>query len=94
MIFGISGILSVEQGLNSILGKIHHIENVNVSYVILMISAAFEGNALRIALSVFKETIESRGEKVSLGNLIKEFHESKDPSILTVIAEDSAHYLE
>src|SRR5918912_3191433 len=57
MIFGISGILSVEQGVGSILGKTHHIENINVSYVILIISAAFEGNALRIALSIFKETI-------------------------------------
>ena len=93
MIFGISGILSVEQGVGSILGKIHHIENINVSYVILIISAAFEGNALRIALSIFKETIEARGEKINFSSLIKEFQESKDPSILTVIAEDSAALL-
>jgi cation diffusion facilitator family transporter len=90
MIFGISGILSVQQGIGTIFGKVHHIENINISYIILAISAIFEGNALRVALNLFKQTIESRGEKVSLSTLAKEFQESKDPSILTVIVEDSA----
>jgi cation diffusion facilitator family transporter len=93
MIFGISGILSVEQGLGTIFGKEHHIENVNLSYIILTISAVFEGNALRVALYLFKQTIEARGEKVSFSTLVKEFQESKDPSILTVIVEDSAALL-
>jgi cation diffusion facilitator family transporter len=93
MIFGISGILSVQQGLVTIFGKVHQIENINISYIILAISAVFEGNALRVALNLFKQTIESRGEKVSLGTLAKEFQESKDPSILTVIVEDSAALL-
>jgi cation diffusion facilitator family transporter len=90
MIFGISGILSVQQGIGTIFGKVHHIENINVSYVILAISAVFEGNALRVALNSFEQTIKSHGEKVSFKTLIKEFRESKDPSILTVIVEDSA----
>lgn len=93
MIFGISGILSVEQGFGTIFGKEHHIENVNLSYIILTISAVFEGNALRVALYLFKQTIEARGEKVSFSTLVKEFQESKDPSILTVIVEDSAALL-
>jgi cation diffusion facilitator family transporter len=93
MIFGISGILSVEQGFGTIFGKEHHIENVNLSYIILTISAVFEGNALRVALYLFKQTIEARGEKVSFSTLAKEFQESKDPSILTVIVEDSAALL-
>jgi divalent metal cation (Fe/Co/Zn/Cd) transporter len=66
---------------------------VNLSYIILTISAVFEGNALRVALYLFKQTIESRGEKVSFSTLVKEFQESKDPSILTVIVEDSAALL-
>jgi cation diffusion facilitator family transporter len=93
MIFGISGILSVEQGFGTIFGKEHHIENVTLSYIILTISAVFEGNALRVALYLFKQTIEARGEKVSFSTLAKEFQESKDPSILTVIVEDSAALL-
>ena len=83
MIFGISGILSVEQGFRTIFGKEHHIENVTLSYIILTISAVFEGNALRVALYLFKQTIEARGEKVSFSAWAKEFQESKDPSILT-----------
>ena len=95
MIFGISGILSLEQGFNSLLGsKLHHqIENVNISYVILAISAIFEANALRIALALLKKDIEMRGEKIGITTLIQEFQESKDPSILTVMVEDSAALL-
>jgi cation diffusion facilitator family transporter len=95
MIFGISGILSLEQGFNSLLGgKVHyHIENVNISYIILAISAIFEGNALRVALVLSKHAIEARGEKIGISTLFKEFQESKDPSILTVLVEDSAALL-
>jgi divalent metal cation (Fe/Co/Zn/Cd) transporter len=62
MIFGISGILSLEQGIGSIFGKGHHIENVDVSYIILAISAFFEANALRVALTFSKKAIRSRRE--------------------------------
>ena len=94
MIFGISGILSLEQGFNSLFGvKTHQITNVNISYFILAISTIFEGNALRIALALLKYDIESRGEKIGISTLIKEFQESKDPSILTVLVEDSAALL-
>ena len=100
MIFGVSGVLSLEQGLNSLLllgekghHPDHHIENVNVSYIILAISTVFEGNALRVALVLSKRAIELRGDKFGIGTLIKEFQESKDPSILTVLVEDSAHCL-
>ena len=50
MLFGISGILSLQQGFGSLLSSMHHIQNADVSYVILAISAAFEANALRVAL--------------------------------------------
>ena len=94
MLFGISGILSLEQGFNSLLGaKTHQINHVNISYVILAISAAFEGNALRIALALLKYDIEAHGGKIGISSLFKEFQESKDPSILTVLVEDSAALL-
>jgi cation diffusion facilitator family transporter len=92
LLFGISGILSFEKGFTSIYDP-HQIVNANVSYVILFISAIFEGNALRIAFNLFKDTIEARGEKVNLHKLFTEFQESKDPTILTVIVEDSAALL-
>lgn len=93
MLFGISGILSLQQGFASLLSRMHHIQNADVSYVILAISAAFEANALRVALLLAKESIEARGEKISLNTLVQEFQESKDPSVITVMVEDSAALL-
>ena len=93
LLFGISGILSFEKGFASIFDPVHQIVNTNISYAILLISAVFEGNALRIAFNLFKGNIEARGEKVNLHKLFTEFQESKDPTILTVIVEDSAALL-
>ena len=70
MIFGTSGILSLQQGINIMLfGKGHHIENISISSTILIISGIFEWNALRVALKLFIQTIEARGEKVSFSAL-------------------------
>ena len=93
MIFGISGILSLEQGFSSLLGGEHHFENPLINYVVLGIAAVFEGNALRIALNHFKKPILDRGEKVRPSTLWAEFKNSKDTSILTVVVEDSAALL-
>lgn len=93
MLFGISGVLSLQQGAASLLGSLHRLENVQVNYVILAISAIFEGNALRITFAIMKQTIESKGERISIHSLFREFQESKDPSILTVLAEDCAALL-
>ena len=93
MIFGISGVLSFQKGLESILHPDYHLENVYINYIILSISIAFELNALIIALKVFKKTIESRGRKFNISSFFFEFKESKDPTILTVIVEDSAALL-
>ncbi|VFJ14769.1 Ferrous iron efflux protein F (fragment) [Candidatus Nitrosocosmicus franklandus] len=94
LIFGISGILSLEQGFSSLLGtKSHHLENVTITYIILAISFVFEANALRIAFRIFKKGIEDRGEKLTFSSMRTEFKESKDTSILTVIVEDSAALL-
>ena len=93
MIFGISGILSLEQGFSSLLGEEHDFENPMINYIVLTIAATFEGNALRIALTQFKKPIMARGEKIGFSNLYTEFKNSKDTSILTVIVEDTAALL-
>jgi cation diffusion facilitator family transporter len=90
MIFGISGILSLEQGFSSLLGEEHNFENPLINYIVLAIASVFEGNALRIALGHFKKPIIERGDKAGFSNLYKEFKNSKDTSILTVIVEDTA----
>jgi len=93
MIFGISGVLSLQQGLESLLGKPHIIENVEINYIILAISAIFELNALRIAFVIFSKNIHARGQKLTIKTILNEFRESKDPTILTVLVEDSAALL-
>ncbi|MDH3312071.1 MAG: cation diffusion facilitator family transporter [Nitrosopumilus sp.] len=93
MIFGISGILSLEQGFSSLLGEEHHFENPIINYVVLAIAFAFEANALRIALVHFKKPITERGEKIKFSTMYSEFKNSKDTSILTVIVEDTAALL-
>lgn len=93
MLFGISGILSLENGASSLLHGNYKIENVQVSYIILVIAFGFEANALRIALKQFTKGIKARGEKITPSSMINEFKESKDTVILTVIVEDSAALL-
>jgi len=93
MIFGISGILSLQQGFSSLIGEEHHFENPMINYVVLGIAAVFEANALRVAYSHFKKPITMRGEKIRPSTLFKEFKNSKDSSILTVVVEDSAALL-
>jgi len=94
LIFGISGVLSLEQGFSSLFGlKAHSLENASITYIILAISFAFEANALRIAFGIFKKGIEERGEKLNFSTVIIEFKESKDTSVLTVMVEDSAAIL-
>jgi cation diffusion facilitator family transporter len=93
MLFGISGILSLQQGFASLANPSHQIQHAGVSYAILVISAAFEANSLRIALDSSRHSIEAKGEKLGIRSLINEFHESKDPSIITILVEDSAALL-
>lgn len=94
MLFGVSGVLSVEHGVTSLLGGWHPIENAGgISYVVLVIAFAFEVNALRVAYAAFRRVIEARGEKVNFQTLIAEFRESKDPTIITVMVEDAAALL-
>ena len=93
MIFGISGILSLEQGFSSLLGEEHHFENPTINYIVLAIAFAFEANALRIAFAQFKKPITDRGDKVRPSSLLAEFKNSKDTSIITVVVEDTAALL-
>ena len=90
MIFGISGVLALQQGISSLINREHHFENPMLNYIVLIIAAVFEANALRIAYKQFKKSIENREEKVTFKQLLYEFKESKDTTILTVIVEDSA----
>ncbi len=93
MIFGISGILSLEQGAASLLEEFHSIRDSQISYIVLAIAFGFEGNALRVALKQFIREIREKGEKISFSSMIEHFKESKDIALLTVIVEDCAALL-
>jgi cation diffusion facilitator family transporter len=93
MIFGISGILSLEQGISSLYEEFHRIENPQISYIVLAIAFCFEANALRVALKQFTKEIREKGEKIRLSSMVEHFKESKDTALLTVVVEDTAALL-
>lgn len=93
MIFGISGILSLEQGVSTLFDKVHQIRDSQISYIVLTIAFGFEANALRVALKQFLREIREKGEKISFSSMIEHFKESKDVALLTVIVEDCAALL-
>ncbi|MFY9300958.1 MAG: cation diffusion facilitator family transporter [Candidatus Nitrosotenuis sp.] len=93
MIFGISGILSLEQGVSSLYKGFYRIENSQISYIVLAIAFCFEANALRVALKQFTKEIREKGEKVRFSSMVEHFKESKDTALLTVVVEDTAALL-
>ena len=91
LIFGISGSISVQRGLESLLySQSHHIENIGINFVILGISFVFEAYAFRIAFLSFKKVIKERGEKFNFSTLISELKETKEAAVMTVLIEDTA----
>jgi cation diffusion facilitator family transporter len=91
LIFGISGSISVQRGLESLLySQSHHIENIGINFVILGLSFVFEAYAFRIAFLSFKKVIKERGEKFNFSALISELKETKDAAVMTVLIEDTA----
>ena len=91
LIFGISGSISVQRGLESLLySQSHHIENIGINFLILGLSFVFEIYAFRIAFLSFKKVIKERGEKFNFSTLISELKETKEAAVMTVLIEDTA----
>jgi len=82
VLFGIGGGLAFYEGIDHILNP-HPIENVLVNYVVLGIAFALEATSWSIA---YREITRESGGR----NLWRALRRSKDPSVVTVIAEDSA----
>ena len=85
LIFAVGAGVSIYEGIH----KVQHpepITNVMVNYVVLFFAMCFEGTAWWIALREF-DTV--RGKR----NLIVAIRDSKDPSIFTVLLEDTAAML-
>jgi len=82
LIFGVGGGVSIYEGILRLLDP-RPIEDAGWSYAILAAAAAFEGTSLAIAVRQFKRSIGDAPFWASLRT-------SKDPTLYTVMAEDSA----
>lgn len=84
-IFGIGGGMSIYEGVTHLL-RPTPAENPFVNYVVLAIALVLEGSSFYVAMREFNA---ARGERPA-GEFIKA---SKDPSLFTVVFEDSAAML-
>jgi cation diffusion facilitator family transporter len=82
LIFGFGGGVSVYEGILHIRNP-EPLRDPTWNYIVLAFSFVFEGISFWIGLNV---VLKKKGEKSFLNTL----HTSKDPSIFTVVAEDSA----
>ena len=85
MIFGVGSGVSLYEGYQKILHP-HDITSPIVNYVVLGLAMVFEAGAWWIAYREFEKT---RGRR----NLIDAVRRSKDPTVFTVLFEDSAAML-
>jgi cation diffusion facilitator family transporter len=85
LIFAVGAGVSLYEGIAKVAAP-HPVTNVHVNYVVLGIAAVFEAAAWWVALVEFRKT---KGE---LGYL-EAVRRSKDPTVFTVLFEDSAAML-
>jgi len=84
MVFLLGGVLSIWQGVMHILTP-ELIASPWISLTVLAVSAVFEGASFRVGYKEYKRVV--RGRPISLWGFIQG---SKDPSVISVLLEDSA----
>jgi cation diffusion facilitator family transporter len=82
LIFGLGAGISVYEGIQKVLHP-HTVTNPLVNYIVLGLAMVFEGFALLVAIREFRRT------KGRLG-WFEAVRHSKDPTVFTVLFEDSA----
>ena len=85
LIFALGSGISIYEGVVKVLDP-HPIESPEINYLVLGAAMVFEGVALTIAVKEFNKAKGSRG-------WLQEVRRSKDPTIFTVLFEDSAAML-
>lgn len=85
LVFGMGAVVSIWHGVDKIYNP-QEIENIWVNYVVLLISICFESYVWWIAFSAFNLQRGSR-------RIIESIRGSKDPTIFTVLFEDTAAIL-
>jgi cation diffusion facilitator family transporter len=82
LIFGLGAGMSFYEGIEKLI-KPHPVTSFTTNYIVLSVSAIFEGISWTVA---FREFNKTRGRRA----LFDAVHASKDPTIFTVLFEDSA----
>ncbi len=85
LIFSIGSGISIYHGVEKVLHP-HAVEDPTINYIILALAMVFEGVAWWVA---FKEFSTTKGKK----SLFQAVQESKDPTVFTVLFEDTAAML-
>jgi cation diffusion facilitator family transporter len=88
LIFAVGAGISFYEGLHK-LSNPTSIENPYVNYIVLAVAFLFEGISWRIAYQEFRHARSRRGSF----RLFSALRESKDPTVFTVLFEDSAALL-
>ncbi len=85
-IFGIGGGMSLYEGVSHLRHSAGPIQDPTVNYIVLAISLVVEGSSFIVAFKTFNRVRGKRG--------VREFiRSSKDPSLFTIVFEDSAAML-
>jgi cation diffusion facilitator family transporter len=82
LIFAVGAGISMYEGVVKVLDP-HPVTNPVVNYVVLLLAMAFEGWAFSVALGEFRRQKGQRG-------YLEAVRESKDPTVFTVLFEDTA----
>ena len=85
LIFAVGSGISVYEGVHKVLDP-HPVESAYINYIVLAFAMVFEGIALFIAAREFNKVRGRRG-------ILAEVRASKDPTIFTVLFEDTAAML-
>ncbi len=85
LIFGVGAGVSIVEGIAKIRSP-HPVESVWVNYVVLGLALVFEGGVWLVALKAFRATKGGRG-------WLEAVRQSKDPTVFTVLFEDTAAML-
>jgi cation diffusion facilitator family transporter len=84
-IFGIGGGMSIYEGITHIQHPVE-LQDPTINYIVLALAMVFEGYSFSVAWRVFRKT---RGTRRTFAAI----HHGKDPSLFTVLFEDTAALL-
>ncbi|MDX1710175.1 MAG: cation diffusion facilitator family transporter [Rhodovibrionaceae bacterium] len=85
LIFAVGAGISIYEGVNQLMDP-HIIEDPYINYIVLALAMVFEGFAWTVAMKEFRRVKGKRG-------IFEEVRRSKDPTLFTVLFEDTAAML-